>query len=96
MQEEVRKILESIANKHGLSLRHVVRIYKAPYTHIREIWKQIDYQKPETYQACNLYLIALGTFFVRESKIHKVNAKIHELNNTPGYTPTSSDSGETE
>lgn len=98
MQDEVRRILENIAKKYDLSLKHVARIYRSPYITIREIWHKIDYQDPESYKAVNLYLIALGTFFVRESKIHKVNAKIHELKSSQieKHTSTSSDSGDSE
>jgi hypothetical protein len=72
MQDEIRHILERIAKKRNLPYKTVVKIYRAPYTFAREKWSLIDFEDPASYNECNLYIIKLGTFFIRQKRIESI------------------------
>lgn len=82
MQDELRRILENISRKYDLSYKHVTRIYKSPYSLIRERWNQIDFETPDTYLKANFYIIKFGTFFVKEQRVNRIKEKLQEYART--------------
>jgi hypothetical protein len=72
MQDEIRNILERIAKERNLPLKTVIKIYHAPYIFARQKWSQIDFENPSSFEECNLYIIKLGTFFIRKKRVEAI------------------------
>ena len=82
MQEEIRHILERIAKKRKLPYKTVVKIYRAPYIFARDKWSSIDFEDESSYNECNLYIIKLGTFFIRQKRIESILKNIKKNGTT--------------
>jgi hypothetical protein len=83
MQDEIRHILERIAKKRNLPYKTVVKIYRAPYIFARDKWSSINFEDPDSYNECNLYVIKLGTFFIRQKRIESILKNIKKNGTAP-------------
>lgn len=78
MQDEIRRLLERISKKHNLPFETVVKIYRAPYEMARKVWSEIDYDNPQTYTACNVYIIKMGVFAIKPKRVEYLKKLVQD------------------
>ena len=76
MQEKIEQLLRKISKEKGIPLSELIKAYKAPYEMMRNTWKQINFAYPASYEEVNFYIMGLGTFFIHEPKIRRINGQI--------------------